>query len=395
MTDWTGEPGRGGPEQQAGGGSRMPWTQTALLLLLLVMIGIQVAPNLGAWARRWFGGRDAAVPRAVTARGDLAPDERSTIELYEQSRESVVHITTLADRPAGPFGGNFQEVPSGTGSGFIWDDRGHVVTNFHVIRGANGAEITLHDQRSFRATLVGAAPDMDLAVLRIDAPLDALHPIPIGVSNDLKVGQKVYAIGNPFGLDQTLTTGIISALGREIESAGQQKIRDVIQTDAAINPGNSGGPLLDSAGRLIGVNTAIASPSGVSSGIGFAIPVDDVNRVVPQLISEGKVARPVLGVGLINPALIRNLAVPGLAVANVTENSGAEKAGIRPAQTDRRGRRMLGDVIVRVEGKPTQTVDDLYHILKNRKSGEVVEVVVLREEQEVTLKVTLSPNPGF
>ncbi len=392
MTEWTGEQDRQKPAKQGGG---MPWTQTALLLLLLVMIGVQVAPNVGALARRWFGGRDAAVPRAVTARGDLASDEKATIELYEQSRESVVHITTLTDRPTGPFGGNFHEVPSGTGSGFMWDDRGHVVTNFHVIQGANGAEITLHDQRSFRATLVGAAPDIDLAVLRIDAPLEALHPIPLGTSTDLKVGQKVYAIGNPFGLDQTLTTGIISALGREIESAGQQKIRDVIQTDAAINPGNSGGPLLDSAGRLIGVNTAIASPSGVSSGIGFAIPVDDVNRVVPQLISEGKVARPVLGVSLINPALIRNMAVQGLAVASVTENSGAMQAGIRPAQTDRRGRRMLGDVIVRVEGKPTRTVDDLYHILKNRKSGDVVEVVVVREEQEVPLRVALSPNPGF
>ena len=394
MTDWTGEQEKREPARQGGGGG-MPWTQTALLLLLLVMIGVQVAPNLGAWTRRLFGGRDAAVPRAVTARGDLAPDEKATIDLYEQSRESVVHITTLTDRPTGPFGSNFQEVPSGTGSGFMWDDRGHVVTNFHVIQGANGAEITLHDQRSFRATLVGAAPDIDLAVLRIDAPLEALHPIPIGTSNDLKVGQKVYAIGNPFGLDQTLTTGIISALGREIESAGQQKIRDVIQTDAAINPGNSGGPLLDSAGRLIGVNTAIASPSGVSSGIGFAIPVDDVNRVVPQLISEGKLARPVLGVSLINPALIRNMPVQGLAVANVTENSGAMKAGIRPAQTDRRGRRVLGDVIVRVEGKPTLTVDDLYHILKSRKSGDVVEVVVVREDQEVSLRVALSPSPGF
>lgn len=396
MTEWTGATEKtADPRSGGSNGSKMPWTVTALLLLLIVMIGVQIAPNLSAWGKRLVGGPEAAVPRAVSARGDLASDEKSTIVLYEQSRETVVHITTLTDRPAGPFGGNFQEVPTGTGSGFMWDDRGHVVTNYHVIKGANGAEVTLHDQRSFRATLVGAAPDMDLAVLRIDAPLEAIHPILIGTSNDLKVGQKVYAIGNPFGLDQTLTTGIISALGREIESAGQAKIRDVIQTDAAINPGNSGGPLLDSAGRLIGVNTAIASPSGVSSGIGFAIPVDDVNRVVPQLISDGKSSRPVLGVSLINPALVRNLQIAGLAVGGVNAGSGAEKAGLRPAFTDRRGRRILGDVIVKVDGKPTKTVDDLYHILKNRKSGEVIEVIVLREEQEIVMPVALSSSSGF
>lgn len=398
MTDWTKETDR--PfERPARSDSnpRMPWTQTALLLLLIVMIGVQIAPSFSGWFRRITGGRETATPRTITPRGNLAEDESSTIELYGKSRGSVVHITTLSDRKVagGLRGMNVQELPMGTGSGFIWDDRGHVVTNFHVIQGANGAEITLNDRRTFRASLVGAAPDMDLAVLRIEAPYEALHPIPIGTSGDLQVGQKVYAIGNPFGLDQSLTTGIISALGREIESVSRTKIHDVIQTDAAINPGNSGGPLLDSAGRLIGVNTAIASPSGVSSGIGFAIPVDEVNRVVPQLISEGKLTRPGLGVVLKQPSGYEDDPPVGLEVNQVYQGGGAALAGIRGTHMDEFGRPKRGDVIINIEGKPVKNMDDLRQAIRSKKTGEKVRVMVQRESEQLELSVTLSPLPGF
>ncbi len=230
-------------------------------------------------------------------------------------------------------------MPEGTGSGFIWDEGGHIVTNYHVIKGADGAHVTLADHTTYRASLVGAAPDKDLAVLHIDAPKDKLVPIRIGNSTDLQVGQMAYAIGNPFGLDLTLTTGVISALGREIQSVTKRTIKNVIQTDAAINPGNSGGPLLDSAGRLIGVNTAIYSPSGSSAGIGFAIPVDEVNRVVPQLIKNGKVERPGLGVQVAHDQLARELGVQkGAVIVRAFRNSPAAKAGLRPTRRDSSGR---------------------------------------------------------
>jgi S1-C subfamily serine protease len=232
-------------------------------------------------------GRTEASPRPVTPRGALAADEVAHIELFKRTGPSVVHITTLATQ-RDMFSMNVQQVPRGTGTGFVWDDAGHIVTNFHVIQGGTGVRVTLADQSSQDAQLVGAFPDRDLAVLKITPAKDKLPPLAIGSSRDLQVGQRVYAIGNPFGLDQTLTTGIVSALNREIESFNQRTIRGVIQTDAAINPGNSGGPLLDSAGRLIGVNTQIASPSGASAGIGFAIPVDEVNRIVPRLIRDGR-----------------------------------------------------------------------------------------------------------
>jgi S1-C subfamily serine protease len=263
-------------------------------------------------------------PRAVTPRGPLGADELAHIELFRKASPSVVHITSLgAQRDM--FSMNVQQVPRGTGTGFLWDAAGHVVTNFHVIQGANGAKVTLADQTTFDASLVGAFPDRDLAVLRIDAPKDKLPPIALGTSRDLIVGQRVYAIGNPFGLDQTLTTGIVSALNREIESFNNRSIRGVIQTDAAINPGNSGGPLLDSAGRLIGVNTQIASPSGASAGIGFAIPVDEVNRIVPRLIRDGRFVRPAIGVSAGPRGLGEALKLPPVTQAG----GGAGQAGVR------------------------------------------------------------------
>ena len=285
------------------------------------------------WPWRSSGVDPNALPRAITPRGDLAEEEKTTIALFRQASPSVVHITTLAVRQDA-FSLDVFQIPQGTGSGFVWDKQGHIVTNFHVIRDADAAQVTLADHSSWKARLVGAYPDKDLAVLMVDAPKDKLHPIAIGTSHDLQVGQRLFAIGNPFGLDQSLTTGIISALGREIESVNRLAIKDMIQTDAAINPGNSGGPLLDSSGRLIGVNTAIYSPSGASAGIGFAIPVDEVNRIVPQLIRHGKVVRPGLGVQVAPDHLADELGINGVVIVGVQPGSPAAKAGLaRPDVT--------------------------------------------------------------
>jgi S1-C subfamily serine protease len=264
-----------------------PASPLGSLLVIVLTVLLTVAATVGALKLHDHlvtpvGG---AEPRAVTPRGDLMDLEKTTVNIYNNAKPSVVHITTTGLRRDAFF--NVQEVPEGTGSGFIWDDLGHVVTNYHVVRNARSVYVTLWDQTTYEGTVIGAQPNKDLAVLRIDAPKAKLRPIPVGKSADLQVGQKAFAIGNPFGLDHTLTTGVVSALNRQIESVTHEAIKGAIQTDAAINPGNSGGTLLDSAGRLIGVNTAIYSPSGTSAGIGFAIPVDTVNEVVPQLIAKG------------------------------------------------------------------------------------------------------------
>ncbi|MFW6175848.1 MAG: S1C family serine protease, partial [Acidobacteriota bacterium] len=327
-------------------------------------------------------------PRPVTERSELAAEEKATIELFRSSSPSVAFITTHELR-RDVFSLNLTEIPRGTGSGFVWDREGHVVTNFHVIQRANRAQVTLGDRSSWEAELVGAAPEKDLAVLKIDAPRDVLRPIPVGRSYDLSVGQKVFAIGNPFGFDQTLTTGVISALGREIESLARIPIRDVIQTDAAINPGNSGGPLLDSAGRLIGVNTAIYSPSGSYAGIGFAIPVDTVNWAVPELIAHGRLVRPSLGVELASDRIARNLGIEGALVLRVVQGSGADEAGLRPTTQTRSGRIRLGDVIVAVEGTSVTSSNDVLLALERRNPGETVTLTVLRDEREVELQVEL------
>jgi S1-C subfamily serine protease len=329
-----------------------------------------------------------AVPRAITPRGDLAADEQATIELFRQASPSVVYITSLALK-RDFFSLNLFEIPQGTGSGFIWDQDGHIITNFHVIQGASGARVTLADHSVWDAQLVGATPDQDLAVLYIPAPRNRLKPMAVGTSTDLLVGQKVFAIGNPFGLDQTLTTGIISALGREITAVTGRTISDVIQTDAAINPGNSGGPLLDSAGRLIGVNTAIYSPSGSSAGIGFAVPVDTVNHVVPQLIRHGRVIRPGLGVRIANDATSHRMGLSGVLIMQVNPGSTAETAGLRGTRRDSQGRLILGDVIVSIEGERVQSTDDLMNTLDKYKVGDSVSVGIIREDQRLTLSVTL------
>lgn len=329
-------------------------------------------------------------PRPIAARGALAPQEETTIALFERTRSSVVSITTEG-RVRDPFSRRTYDVPRGSGSGFVWDEDGHIITNSHVIEGASGALVGLADGRVLRASLVGQAPSHDLAVLKIDAGLSAPPPIPLGESETLQVGQSVLAIGNPFGLDWTLTTGVVSALDREIPASGGRTIEGLIQTDAAINPGNSGGPLIDSAGRLIGVNTAIFSPSGSSAGIGFAVPVDRVNQVVPQLISTGVYKPPFLGVlhdERIN-ALARRRGLTGVLVLGTEPGSPAASAGLRPARWTNSGALLPGDVIVAVESRKIESSIDLVDVLDAYAPGDEITLRVLRDGEETDVACTL------
>lgn len=319
----------------------------------------------------------------------LSQAESRTIALFEAARDSVVAISTSA-RVRNPYTLRSMTQPLGSGSGFLWDDAGHVVTNDHVIAGSSGAVVTLADGRSFDAELVGRAPSHDLAVLRISGR-DLPEPLPVGPVADLQVGQAVLAIGNPFGLDWTLTTGIVSALDRELPGEGGRLIRGLVQTDAAINPGNSGGPLLDSSGRLIGVNTAIFSPSGASAGIGFAVPVRTVARVVPQLIETGRYSPPRLALetdARINAAVNRQ-GLQGVLVLGVEPGSDAARAGIEPARLSRDGRLLPGHVIVGIDGRPVRSLDDLQAALDLREPGQSVELRLARggRVEEVTLEL--------
>jgi S1-C subfamily serine protease len=322
-----------------------------------------------------------AVPRPVTTRGELAADEKATIQLFENSRNSVVYITTRA-QVQDFWSRNIFSVPRGTGSGFIWDESGHVVTNYHVIENASEATVLLANGKDYTATLVGASPTHDIAVLRINVSHKRSPPLPIGTSHDLKVGQKVFAIGNPFGLDWTLTNGIVSALDRSLTEENGNTVEHLIQTNAAINPGNSGGPLLDSAGRLIGINTAIYSPNGANAGIGFAVPVDTVNRVVPQLIRDGKYTRPVLGIGIdedINQRLTELLEVRGVVVLNVPPGTAAAAAGLKGVVTTRDGSIIPGDIITAIESKPVDSVSKLVARLDDFRVGDKVKLTVMRQ----------------
>jgi len=340
--------------------------------------------------------RPAAVPSGVkvTPRGELDADEKENIALFERASPAVVFITSIAVQQDA-FSLNSNEIPQGSGSGFVWDLQGHVITNYHVVANADVARVTLADQSTWDAKLVGWAPEKDVAVLKIAAPTARLHPLPLGSSDDLRVGQKVFAIGNPFGLDQTLTTGIISALGRQIESMNNVPIRDVIQTDAAINPGNSGGPLLDSAGRLIGVNAAIYSPSGASAGIGFAIPAHSVEWAVPDLIRYGRIQRPTLGVQLAPEGLMRRMGLEGAMIYHVDRGSGAAKAGLRGLDRDVLGRWRLGDVILTIDGQPVQSSGELLLALEGKKPGQTVRVGLVRDGRKTEMQVTLGgPSEG-
>jgi S1-C subfamily serine protease len=363
--------------------------KNTIQILMWLVIGV-----LGFWGGvAWKNGDTNEVQPVATAntkppRTDLNAGEQATIGLFEKAAPAVVFITTSVLQQ-NYFTRDVTEIPSGSGSGFIWDKKGHIITNYHVIKNARKAKVTLADQTSWDADLVGYAPEKDLAVLRISAPADKLTALPVGSSDNLKVGQSVYAIGNPFGLDQTLTTGIISALGREIESQLGTPIKDVIQTDAAINPGNSGGPLLDSSGRLIGVNTAIYSPSGAYAGIGFSIPSDVVNWVIPELVQFGKIQRPSLGVELLPPNQIRNLRISGVVIAGVSPGGGAETAGLKGLTRDRYGNWQIGDVLTGINNEKITSTNDLILALEKFKPGDVVKVKFLRDGDEMVVNVKL------
>lgn len=331
-----------------------------------------------------------AEPRSVTARGELSLIEKTNIDIFQQRSPSVVYITTLADT-INLWTRDITRIPRGTGSGFIWDNQGHIITNYHVLQGVSAVRIRLSDQRTFNATLIGASPDHDLAVLRIPMTTNMPEPLPIGTSHDLQVGQITYAIGNPFGLDQTLTTGVVSALNRSLQNNNRSYIEGLIQTDAAINPGNSGGPLLDSAGRLVGINTAIYSPSGAYAGIGFAVPVDTVNRIVPQIIKEGHVQRPKLGITInesLNKEITKELGIFGVVVIEVQPNSAADKSGLNGV-TIQNNAIISGDVIVGIDQHKIESTKMLLSTLEKYNIGDTVEVKFFRNNQAREVSLTL------
>jgi S1-C subfamily serine protease len=382
------------------GGSVNGWL-VAILLIAVAALYLQVN---GYWPQPLLDPN--STPREVTPRGNLAEDEQATIQLFRAVNQSVVHITTTAMER--DYRMNPTEVPKSSGSGFVWDSKGYVVTNYHVIRDARTGDgkinVVLFNSVTYPATVVGANAASDLAVLKINAPPRDLKPIPIGESAHLQVGQKVFAIGSPFSLDQSLTTGIVSGLGREIRSMGGGTLKDVIQVNAAINPGNSGGPLMDSAGRLIGVTTAIVSENHEFSGLGFAIPVDTVNSIVPQLISSGSTEPPSLGLTLfrddqteiLRQAVLRQRGAPplkeGVLVAGVWRGGGAEAAGIRQTQQTFGGF-ILGDLITAIDGTPVRTTKAVEELVSKKKVGDVVRLTIERGGRTLEVPVTLRPQP--
>jgi 2-alkenal reductase len=354
-------------------GDRLSKVVIAALVVVLAVYFAQPYVN------RWMF--SASTPRAVEPRGSLSEIERTSIEIFEHASQSVVQVVGRAGAIDTP------EVENGlaqSGSGFVWDGAGHIVTNDHVVEGTSSLAVRFASGQVLRAQVVGTAPNYDLAVIRVDNPRSLPPPIAIGTSDDLKVGQWVFAIGNPFGLDQSLTTGIISALKRRLPTSGGREITNVIQTDAAINPGNSGGPLLDSAGRAIGVNTAILSPSGTSAGIGFAIPIDSVNRVVPELIRRGSVPTPGIGIVAASEAAATRAGVQGVVIVRTAPGSSAERAGLH-GMDPRTGK--PGDIIAAINGKPVRGLADLIQELERVGVGKRVTLTVQRDGREVPVEV--------
>jgi len=334
-----------------------------------------------------LAGALAVALAAGPLRAQLLEDERNTIDIVKKNKNAVVFITNIQLVRDWFF--NQEKVARGSGSGFLWDDQGHIVTNFHVIEDGTEFSVTLPSQEQRSARLVGKDETKDVAVLQIQGSLKDLVPVRIGSSKDLEVGQKVIAIGNPFGFDHTVTTGIVSALGRKMMGAGNVTIRDMIQTDASINPGNSGGPLLDSSGEIIGMNTMIISPSGASSGVGFAIPVDIIKKVVPEIIKYGKVTRPDLGLSILPDQYNQQFGIKGAAVLEVAPGSAAAKAGIAGLSRDRFGRFLLGDVVVGLDEAKIGSYDDIYTALENRKIGDVVTLTLDRNGRTQKVQITL------
>lgn len=363
----------------------MFWLVLGIVLAWLILPFFQRAP----------GNITLAEPLKVTPAAAFTNQEERTISVFETASPSVVYITTT-DKVLDFWTRNVSERPSGTGTGFVWDKQGHIVTNYHVVEGYKTAKVRLSDQRVFDVDVVGASPRHDLAVLKMRETKEVPAPVQIGTSHELKVGQTVLAIGNPFGLDHTLTTGVVSALGRSIDGDGSNNtMEDLIQTDAAINPGNSGGPLLDSAGRLIGVNVAIYSPSGASAGIGFAIPVDTVNRVVPQLVQNGRYIRPVLGITMndeVTERVVQRLGIEGVLVLEVAPGSPAQKAGLKGTKVKANDEVILGDIIQAIDGKPVTNTGELTATMDKYKLNDTVSVQFLRDgstQQEVSVQLTM------
>ena len=321
---------------------------------------------------------------------DLLSVETKTIEIYRKVVPSTVNVSNM--KLARTFNYGEIEVPQGAGSGFVWNEDGHIVTNFHVVQGGTSFIVTFNnDPKQYKATLVGTAPDKDIAVLKLDEKPAKLIPVSIGSSKDLQVGQYAFAIGSPFGLDYSLSTGVISALGRKIDGIGGVKINDMIQTDAAINMGNSGGPLLNSSSNLIGMNTVIFSTTGSSAGLGFAVPVDTIKMVVPQLIKHGKIIRPGLGIGIVPVSMKRRMiqSSKGIIISYIDEKGGAAEAGLKGMTQDQYGRIYIGDVILSVDGQPVNNMDDIYQVIDKKKIGDLVDIIYRRDGKTLSAKIKL------
>jgi S1-C subfamily serine protease len=364
---------------------------------LIIGLGLAGVAGTACGQGRSSAGDGAAVPAAAPltqtelqeqALAKLTEDERNTIEIVRKNKSSVVYVTNI-QLVRDFWYGSEEKMPRGSGSGFMWDDQGHIVTNYHVIEDGVEFLVTLPNGEQRQAKLVGKEESKDVAVLKLQGSLTGLFPITPGTSKDLLVGQKVVAIGNPFGFDYTVTKGIVSALGRKILGAGGVTIPNMIQTDASINPGNSGGPLLNSAGELIGMNTMIVSPSGTSSGVGFAVPVDIIRKTVPELIRFGKVQHPGLGVTFLPDQYARRAEVVGVVVMEVQTGSAAYEASLRGLSRDRYGRTYINDVITAVDKTAVKTYDDLFTALENYKIGDTVTLTVLRNEKSRPVRIQL------
>jgi S1-C subfamily serine protease len=323
----------------------------------------------------------------------LTPDERNNIEVVQGSVNSVVNISNIKIARSGFwFDMNATEVPAGAGSGFVWGNNGHIVTNFHVVAGGDIFTASFKgNKEQYRAKIVGVSPEKDIAVLKLEKIPKNFTPLKIGKSENLLVGQKAIAIGNPFGLDHTVSKGIISALGRQVLGIGNRTIRGMIQTDASINPGNSGGPLLNSSGELIGMNTMIYSTTGSSTGVGFALPVQTIKRIVPQLIKYGRVKRPGLGIAPLEDRYREYFGIEnGVVVKYISDESGpAASIGLQGIRRDRFGRYYLGDIITKVAGVKLKSVDDIYHALDSKEIGEKVEIEYIRDRKKYKKKIKL------
>jgi S1-C subfamily serine protease len=368
-------------------GVSQSWTLLGAVMLVVAVLAL-------SGTRYWpavVHSRDAQ-PRPVAARGELLVDEEVAIKAFHTVSSSVVFITSKQVSRS-VFSMQATKVEEDAGSGFVWDPNGYIVTNYHVVENSQSVQVTLGNQSVWKAHRVGVNPDKDIAVLKIEAPPNLLPAIPIGRSSDLQVGQRVYALGNPFGYDQTMTSGIISGLGREITSVSGRPIKGVIQTDAPLNPGNSGGPLIDSAGRVIGMNTAILSPTGAYAGIGFATPIDTINRIVPQIIRGDTAPQPSLGVTLAPDHLVRRLGYDGVLIVSTEPNAPARKAGLCETRRSDLGKIVFGDLITAVNGEPVRTEDEFLTAIDKHKVGDTVQLSVRRDGKKITVPVTLEACP--